>query len=122
MNISDAESIVMEALWRQSPLTAEEIVAQIAAPQGWEVATVKTLLNRLLTKAAIRAERDGRRYRYSPILKREDYVSRQSRGLVDRLFDGRVSSLVMHFSEHEKLSAAEIVELKRLVAELDNDR
>lgn len=122
MNISDAESIVMEALWRQSPLTAEEIVAQIAAPQGWEVATVKTLLNRLLTKAAIRAERDGRRYRYSPILKREDYVSRQSRGLVDRLFDGRVSSLVMHFSEHEKLSAAEIAELKRLVAELDNDR
>lgn len=122
MNVSDAESIVMEALWRKSPLTAEEIVAQIAAPQGWEVATVKTLLNRLLTKSAIRAERAGRRYLYSPILKREDYVSRQSRGLVDRLFEGRVSSLLLHFSEHEKLSAAEIAELKRLVAELDNDR
>jgi predicted transcriptional regulator len=122
MSVSAAESVVMEALWRRSALTAEEIAAEIAAPQGWGVATVKTLLNRLLTKGAIRAEREGRRYRYSPLLKREDYISDQSRSLVDRLFEGRVSSLVLHFSEHEKLSAEEIAELKRLVAELDDDR
>lgn len=120
MSVSVAESVIMEALWRRSPLTAEEIIAEIAPSKGWGVATVKTLLNRLLKKKAICAVRDGRRFLYSPSLAREDYLNRESRSLVDRLFEGRLSSLVLHFSEHEQLSAADIAELKRLVAELDD--
>lgn len=109
----------MEALWRRQPLSAEEVVADVAADQGWTEATVKTLLNRLLSKGAIAAERDGRRYLYRPVLAREDYVTAESASLIDRLFEGRVSSLVTHFSEREKLSPDDIAELKRLIAELD---
>lgn len=119
MRVSSAEGIVMEALWRRQPLSAEDVVSEVAVPQDWTEATVKTLLNRLLSKGAIAAERDGRRYLYRPILKREDYVSAESDNLIDRLFEGRVSSLVTHFSEREKLSADDIAELKRLIAELD---
>jgi BlaI family penicillinase repressor len=122
MRVSSAEGIVMEALWRKQPLSAEDVVADVAAAQGWTEATVKTLLNRLLSKGAIAAEKDGRRYLYRPVLKREDYVSEESTSLIDRLFEGRVSSLVTHFSEREKLSADDVAELKRLIAELDNER
>ena len=89
MSISAAESVVMEALWRRHPLSAEDIAAEVAGEQEWTEATVKTLLNRLLTKGAVSAARDGRRYLYSPVLARADYVSAESRGLLDRLFDGR---------------------------------
>lgn len=109
----------MEALWRKQPLSAEEVVADVAADQAWTEATVKTLLNRLLSKGAIAAERDGRRYLYRPVLAREDYVTAESANLIDRLFEGRVSSLVTHFSEREKLSPDDIAELRRLIAELD---
>ena len=122
MRVSSAEGIVMEALWRRQPLSAEDVAADVAADQGWTEATVKTLLNRLLSKGAIAADKDGRRYLYRPVLKREDYVLDESTSLIDRLFDGRVSSLVTHFSEREKLSAHDIAELKRLIAELDNER
>lgn len=122
MRVSSAEGIVMEALWRKQPLSAEDVAADVAADQGWTEATVKTLLNRLLSKGAIAADKDGRRYLYRPVLKREDYVLDESTSLIDRLFDGRVSSLVTHFSEREKLSAEDISELKRLIAELDNER
>jgi BlaI family penicillinase repressor len=122
MRVSSAEGIVMEALWRKQPLSAEEVASDVAADQSWTDATVKTLLNRLLSKGAIAAEKDGRRYLYRPLLKREDYVAEESTSLIDRLFDGRVSSLVTHFSEREKLSAEDISELKRLIAELDNER
>ena len=122
MRVSSAEGIVMEALWRKAPLSADEVAAEVAEPQGWTEATVKTLLNRLLSKGAIAAAKDGRRYLYRPLLAREDYVSAESKSLLDRLFEGRVSSLVTHFSEREKLSAEEIAELKRLIAELDNGR
>ena len=122
MRVSSTKGIVMEALWRKQPLSAEDVAADVATDQGWTEATVKTLLNRLLSKGAIAADKDGRRYLYRPVLKREDYVLDESTSLIDRLFDGRVSSLVTHFSEREKLSADDIAELKRLIAELDNER
>jgi predicted transcriptional regulator len=122
MTISTAESRVMEALWRKSPLTAEEIVAEVAGPQGWSEATVKSLVNRLLTKDAIAAEKDGRRYLYRPRVDRLAYLSHESRGLLDRLFDGRIAPLVSHFSKTNQLSPDDLAELKRLIAELDDDR
>jgi predicted transcriptional regulator len=83
---------------------------------------VKSLLNRLLKKKAIRAERDGRRYLYTPLVERDAYVSEESKGLLDRLFDGRVAPLVAHFSAQDKLSKRDIDELKRLIGELDDER
>ena len=71
-------------------------------------------------KGAISAEKDGRRYLYSPVLRREAWVQQQSEGLLARLFGGRVAPLVAHFSERGKLGAADIAELKRLVRELDD--
>jgi BlaI family transcriptional regulator, penicillinase repressor len=122
MRISTAESQVMEALWRREPLSAEDIMAEIGASQGWAEGTVKTLLNRLLTKQAVAAERDGRRYLYRPLVKREDYVEAESQGLLDRLFDGRLAPLVSHFSERRRLSAEDIADLKRLIQEIDDGR
>jgi BlaI family transcriptional regulator, penicillinase repressor len=120
MRISAAESLVMEALWRRSPLSAEEVAAAVGPEQNWSDKTVKTLLNRLLTKQAIAAARDGRRYLYSPLLPRSDYVQGESRSLVDRLFDGKLAPLVSHFAETNQLSPEDVAELKRLIAELDD--
>ena len=122
MQISEAESVVMEVLWAHSPRSAEEVVAELARAHDWQEATIKTLLNRLLNKGAIHAEKDGRRYSYSPVLKREDWVHGQSRSLLDRLFDGRVAPLVAHFSEKGKLGAKDIAELKRIIKELDDGK
>jgi predicted transcriptional regulator len=122
MSISDAEAVVMEVLWDRSPLGAEEVFAALSGHGGWAEPTVKTLLNRLLNKGAIRAEKQGRRYLYSPLLQRAQWVQQQSEGLLERLFDGRVAPLVAHFSERGKLSDADIAELKRLIQELDDER
>jgi predicted transcriptional regulator len=122
MQISDAESIVMEVLWARSPRSAEEVVAELAREQDWQEATIKTLLNRLLKKGAVRAAKEGRRYLYAPVLKRADWVHGQSRSLLDRLFGGRVAPLVAHFSEKGKLGKKDIAELKRLIGELDDDQ
>jgi predicted transcriptional regulator len=120
MQISEAESVVMDVLWRRHPLGAEDVVAELADSRHWQEATIKTLLNRLLNKGAIAAQREGRRYLYSPLLKREAWVLEESRGLLDRLFDGRVAPLVAHFSEHRKLSRKDIAELRKLLEELDD--
>jgi Predicted transcriptional regulator len=119
VSISDAESRVMEVLWQRSPQSAEEIVAALRQVTDWHAKTIKTLLNRLLGKGAASAQKDGRRYLYSPLLPREAWQRQESRSLLDRVFGGRVAPLLAHFSQHEKLSAKDIAELRKLIDAID---
>ena len=118
-SISEAEALVMEVLWKQSPLGTDDIARQLQGQQDWQLATIKTLLNRLLTKGAISAEKDGRRYLYTPVLERDAWLREQSIGLLDRLFDGRLAPLVAHFSSHRKLKKADIEALRQILKEHD---
>ena len=122
VTISEAESVVMRALWAAGEATAEELIASVAGPQGWAEPTVRTLINRLLNKGAISAEREGRRYRYRPRLAQADWRAEESTSLIDRLYDGRVAPLVAHFSERGQLSPEDIAELRRLIQEIDDGR
>ena len=116
--ISDAEHAVMEALWEQSPLTAAEVCDAVCEQRGWSMPTVKTLLSRLVTKGAVATEPDGRRFLYTPLLARDDYVGGESRRLVDRLFGGRAAPLFAHLAESEALSDDDIAEIERLLREM----
>lgn len=116
--ISDAEHAVMEALWQRSPLTASEVCDQVCEKRGWSLATVKTLLSRLVAKKAIATEPDGRRFLYSPLLERADYTGSESRRLVDRLFGGRAAPLFAQLAEAEALTDDDIAEMEALLKEL----
>lgn len=118
--ISAAESEIMKVLWAESPKAAEDILAVLAKDHGWAEGTVKALLNRLLKKGAIAADKDGRRFLYRPLIGRDDYVDTESQGLLDRLFDGRLAPLVSHFSKREKLAPEDIAALRRLLETLDD--
>jgi predicted transcriptional regulator len=117
--ITEAESAVMAVLWDRHPLPADEIVQALAESRQWQDATIKTLLNRLLKKGAVAAQAEGRRYLYTPLISREDWLHHESAGLLDRLFDGRVAPLVAHFGRHRKLDKKDIAELKRLIQAME---
>ncbi len=119
MNVTAAESRIMEALWEQSPRTADEIVAEVGPRQNWGEATVKTLINRLLQKKAIKSEQIEGRRRYTPLLQRADYVQAESQGLLDRLFDGQLAPLVAHFAQHRALKPEEVERIRKVIEALE---
>ncbi|MEM7779105.1 MAG: BlaI/MecI/CopY family transcriptional regulator [Pseudomonadota bacterium] len=116
--ISEAEHAVMEVLWDRGTATAAEVCERVCDTREWSLATVKTLLSRLVQKQAIATEPDGRRFLYSPIIEREDYVGGESRRLVDRLFGGKAASLVAHLAETEALTEDDLSEIEKLLKEL----
>ncbi len=116
--ISDAEHAVMEALWAKAPLSATDVADSIGEERGWSLATVKTLLSRLVTKQAVATQPDGKRFLYTPLLARTDYVGGESRRLVDRLFAGRAAPLFAHLAETEALTEADLSEIEALLKEL----
>jgi predicted transcriptional regulator len=116
--ISDAEHAVMEVLWEEAPLAAADVADRVDPERGWSARTVKTLLSRLLSKGAIAHEEDGRRYLYRPTIAREDFLERESEKLLDRMFGGRVTPLVAHLAERNRLSPQDIAEIEALLKEL----
>jgi len=116
--ISDAEHAVMEVLWEESPLTAQDVSERVPAEREWSANTVKTLLGRLLAKNVIAHEEEGRRYLYRPLVAREDYVTGESQRLIDRLFGGKLTPLVAHLAERDQLTAEDIAEIEALLKDL----
>ncbi|MES2336568.1 MAG: BlaI/MecI/CopY family transcriptional regulator [Pseudomonadota bacterium] len=116
--ISDAEHVVMEVLWDESPLSAQDVAERVTPDRGWSANTVKTLLGRLLSKNVVGHEEDGRRYLYRPLVARDDYVTGESQRLMDRLFGGKLMPLVAHMAERDELTAQDIAEIEALLKEL----
>src|SRR4051794_26865687 len=121
MKIAAAESQILEALWRKSPLTFDELVAEVGPLHGWAAGTVRTLVTRLLGKEAIAGVKTDEGYAYRPLIERSSYVRSESQGLLDRLFDGEVTPLVAALAEHRALTPADLAKLEALIAELKAD-
>jgi len=115
--ISDAEWRVMRVLWETSPLSADEVVDALAATTHWKPKTVKTLLNRLANKGALRFEKDGRRYLYHPCVEEAACVRAETRSFVDRVYDGALTPMLASFLQQERLTEEEIAALKRILDE-----
>ena len=115
--ISEAEHAVMSALWNRAPLTANEVAEAVGARE-WSLATVKTLLSRLVAKQAITTKPDGKRFLYSPALARDAYLGGESRRMVDRLFGGSAAGLFAHLAEIEALSPADLDQIESLLKQI----
>jgi len=121
VQISESEAKVMKVLWKEEPLSTEQIFDQLAAAEDWHISTVKTLLSRLVKKGALAAEADGRRFLYRPLVSQREYLSSESRTFLDRFFDGKVAPLVSHFARYKKLGKRDLAELRRVLDEIENE-
>jgi BlaI family transcriptional regulator, penicillinase repressor len=114
--ISDAEWDVMNVFWSaQAPLTANDVVAGVAAAREWNPRTVKTLLNRLINKGALAYEARGKHYLYRPKVTREQCVREQTRSFLSRVFGNAPGAMLLHFVAEAKLTPDEVEALKRLL-------
>jgi predicted transcriptional regulator len=101
IHVTEAESVILETLWRCGPLSPPRLMAEVAAARPWGSATIKTLLGRLMQKKAVRSARGADGVRYHPAISRDAYVESEVRDLVARLFDGDDAKLA-EFLERQR--------------------
>jgi BlaI family penicillinase repressor len=115
--ISEAELVVMRAVWKQSPATANQVVQALRHETHWKPKTIHTLLSRLARKGALTHSRQGREYLFRPLVAASDYAHEASRSFLSRFFGGDLAPFLACFLEREELTAGEIQELRRLLEE-----
>lgn len=114
-SISESEWIIMDLLWEKNPLTAKDIIEKIKGKKEWNPRTVKTLLSRLVKKEVITFSQDGRVYKYSPIVDRDNVEKKERKSFIDKLYKGAVSPMLAAFISESELSKDDIKKLKDLL-------
>ncbi|HPE15867.1 MAG TPA: BlaI/MecI/CopY family transcriptional regulator [Oscillospiraceae bacterium] len=112
--ISDAELEVMRVLWKAGEaLPVSGIRRALCEKNGWESSTVKTLVQRLHAKGALRQE-EREVYYYTPLVTREEYGRYATKRLIDKLYHGSAKSLVAALVD-SGLSESDVAELRAML-------
>ena len=112
--ISEAEYEIMKAVWKNAPISTNEVV-ELFEGGNWSPKTVQTLLARLVKNGALGYEKRGRVFVYSPLIDEEEYRREESSSFLKKLYNGALNSMVLNFIDGDKLSPDDIDELTRIL-------
>jgi BlaI family penicillinase repressor len=115
MRITEAEWEVMAVVWEKTPAAASEVAEALRVRKQWTLATVRTLLRRLVGKGALAQEPDGKRYLYRPRISMEESVRQESDSFLDRVLGRAPSEALLHLVKRADLTKEDIQELRRIL-------
>lgn len=116
-NISEAEWIVMEFLWK-NPLSTIGEIKKSLSDTGWSNSTIKTLARRLVSKKAVAINDEESVFRYYPLLSESECRLKETKSFLNRVYDGSVSMLVTNLAADSNLSEKETDELLSLIEKM----
>ena len=112
--ITGSELEIMKLLWRaEDALPVTEIREELQRTKGWEPATIKTLISRLVNKGAVRQEKRKVFY-YSPAISEGEYNSWATEDLIRRLYNGRARDLIAALVRSYGLTREDLDELRKM--------
>ena len=102
--ITGSELEVMKLLWRaEDALPVTEIREKLQKSKGWEPATIKTLVGRLVSKGVVCQEKRNVFY-YSPLITE----------IITRLYNGSARDLVAALVNSDGLTQEDLDELRQI--------
>lgn len=119
--LTKAEEQVMQILWNLQKGFIKDILEEFEEPKP-AYTTVSTIVRILETKGFVAHESFGKTHQYFPIVDREEYKAFLTGGLLKDYFNGSVSNLVSHFSKRDKLSAADLDVLLKIIDQQQNEK
>lgn len=112
---TSGELKVMRLLWEHGELKPAEL--QEWFPEPIKNPALRSYLTTLVEKGHVTRRRVGKAYHYKAVTRSRSAFRTMLGELVETYCGGSVSALVMNLIKSEKLSEADLIELKRLADE-----
>ena len=113
--LPDSELEVMQAVWTFSPpVSSADIREHLSASYPIAQTTLLTLLTRLKDKGFLKAELDGQRKLFFPLVLQQEYLAAQSNRFLKKLCGGNLSTFAAALCD-SGLTKEEIEELRSLL-------
>jgi BlaI family penicillinase repressor len=119
ISLTNTEWNLMECLWDASPRSGREATDYLQERVGWTRSTTLTMLRRMTEKSLVRCEeKDGMKV-YSPLVRREDAVIKETDDFLNRVYKGSVSMMMSAITKKQALTKEEIGELYAILREAE---
>lgn len=112
---TELELQFLKILWQDSPRPVRHIRDALAAA-GRDIAhtSVITTLNTMVDKGYLNRTREGKAFLFSPAVTQQDISQRMLGDIVERVFDGSPSAVVLSLFECSDIDGEELKELRRI--------
>jgi len=114
--LTESEWAIIKTVWRQQPCAAPDVQEALAASHGWAYSTVRTLMDRMVAKGLLHAEKIRNLTLYRAAVSRRQAQVTELRYALRHAFDGALKPMVETLLSAETLSASDLDELEALIA------
>src|SRR5699024_1781970 len=112
VKISDSEWEVMRVVWTKGKTDAKTINEALSRSKGWKLATIKTLLGRLVKKDILATDQIGKKYIYSPKVSEEQTVLSATENLFSHICAKKIGTTIADLVEEAMLSKEDIATIQ----------
>lgn len=113
--ITGAEWEVMRVVWANGSTTSSEIIAILEDKMNWKVATIKTLIGRLVLKEALHTEKNGRKFIYTAAISEKEMIGNYSSDILSLVCARQNGRVVEKIIQEAELSKDDITSLIALL-------
>lgn len=115
VELTEAEWTIIKAVWAREPCTAPDIQERLHAATAWTYSTVRTLMDRMVGKGLLQAEKVRNLTHYRSAVTRLQAQRGELMYALTHAFDGALSPMVQRLIETRDLSAQELDEIEALL-------
>jgi predicted transcriptional regulator len=114
MQLSKGEEQIMEFLWQLEQAYMKDLIEAFPDPKP-AATTVATLLKRMQDKGAVAYHTHGNSRAYYPLVSKNDYFSKQVKGMINNFFGGSTTQFASFFTSATEMSKEELEDLRHMV-------
>jgi predicted transcriptional regulator len=117
-----AELEILHVLWSRGPSTVREVHDALTDTRDTGYTSVLKFLQIMTAKGLVKRNETQRAHVYEACLPAEQTKRQLAGDILQRVFEGSASQLMMHALADKKASTEEIEELRRLLTEYERNR
>jgi len=119
---TSSELEILRVLWSRGPSTVREVHEALSEKKSLGYTSVLKFLQIMTAKGTVRRNETQRAHVYEACLPAEQTKRQIAGDVLQRVFEGSASQLMMHALAGRKASAEEITELRRLLDRYEKDQ
>ena len=108
---------IMQVLWERGPARVGDVQEALEGGDAMAYTTVATMLRKMEARGLVTHDNEGRSFIYRADVSQDDVTRSMSDDLMDRVFEGSLTDMVSHLLTTREVSADELKQLERLIAE-----
>ena len=122
IELTEAEWAIIKAVWEKEPCTAPDLQQRLEKETSWTYSTVRTLMDRMVGKGLLKADKQRNVTLYRSAVSREQAQKGELLYALKHAFNGAMAPMVQCLLDTRNISREELDNIKRLIAEHEKKR